>query len=62
MIVGSVTIVVWYNIPVLKNTLYELVPGFVFSLVAVILVSLLGPKPPREITEEYRAVARGRLS
>ncbi len=40
MIVGAITIVIWYNTPVLKNFLYELVPGFVFSLLATWLVSL----------------------
>ncbi len=40
MIVGAVTIVVWYNVPVLKNFLYELIPGFFFSLLATWVVSL----------------------
>jgi len=41
MIVGAVTIVIWYNIPTLKNFLYELVPGFTFSLIATWLVSTI---------------------
>jgi sodium/proline symporter len=40
MIVGAVTIVVWYNVPALKGFLYELIPGFFFSLLATWLVSL----------------------
>jgi sodium/proline symporter len=40
MLVGAITIVVWYNVPVLKNNLYELVPGFILSLVITWLVSL----------------------
>jgi sodium/proline symporter len=44
MIVGAVTIVVWYNVPVLKNFLYELVPGFIFSLLATWIVSLMTRK------------------
>jgi SSS family solute:Na+ symporter len=39
MVVGAITIVVWYNVPVLKNSLYELIPGFFFSLIATWLVS-----------------------
>ena len=58
MIVGAVTIVVWYNVPFLKNALYELVPGFIFSLIAVIVVSLLGPKPPEQVVAEFGHVAR----
>lgn len=44
MITGAVTIVVWYNVPVLKSFIYELVPGFFFSLFATYLVSLLTRK------------------
>ena len=53
MIVGAATIVIWYNIPALKSLIYELVPGFIFSLIAIVLVSLFGPKPPSEVTEEF---------
>jgi len=44
-----VTIVVWYNVPVLKEFLYELVPGFILSLLATWLVSLVDktPKAPK---------------
>ena len=56
MVVGAVTIVIWYNVPVLKNALYELVPGFFFSLIAVILVSIFGPQPSPKTVEEFSAV------
>jgi sodium/proline symporter len=39
MLVGFITIVVWKNIPVLSGAVYELVPGFFFSLFTVWLVS-----------------------
>ncbi len=41
MLTGSITIIIWYNIPFLKNLIYELVPGFFFSIFAIIIVSLL---------------------
>ncbi|HID32422.1 MAG TPA: sodium/proline symporter [bacterium (Candidatus Stahlbacteria)] len=41
MVTGAATIVIWYNIPQLKGFIYELVPGFFFSLFATYLVSLL---------------------
>jgi len=44
MVVGAVTIVVWYNVPVLKDFLYELIPGFFFSLLATWVVSMLTRK------------------
>lgn len=37
-------IVVWYNVPVLKSFLYELIPGFIFSLLATWIVSLVTSK------------------
>ena len=46
MVVGAITIVVWYNIPFLKDFLYELIPGFFFSLLATWSVSLLTKKKP----------------
>jgi sodium/proline symporter len=40
MIVGAVTIVIWYNVPLLKNFMYELIPGFFLSLITTWIVSL----------------------
>jgi sodium/proline symporter len=58
MVVGALTIVVWYNVPVLRNAIYELVPGFVLSTIAVVVVSLAGPKPAPGVAEDYAEVAR----
>jgi len=44
MIVGMVTILIWYNVSVLHETLYELIPGFFLALGAVWIVSLLTSK------------------
>ncbi|MGB7061940.1 MAG: sodium/proline symporter [Candidatus Zixiibacteriota bacterium] len=44
MIVGTVTVLIWYNVPVLKDSLYELIPGFFLSLFSIITVSLLTQK------------------
>ncbi len=44
LITGTLTTIVWYNIPVLKNTIYELVPAFLFSTIAVVVVSLITQK------------------
>jgi len=41
MAVGAVTVIVWANVPALKDTLYEIVPGFAANLLAIFLVSLL---------------------
>jgi sodium/proline symporter len=44
MIVGTITVLIWYNVPVLKNSLYELIPSFFLSLFSIIIVSLLTQK------------------
>ena len=33
--------------------LYEIVPGFVFGLLAIVVVSLLTPVPGKEVTDEF---------
>jgi len=40
MLTGLIVTVAWYNIPVLKGALYELVPAFLLSLLMVVIVSL----------------------
>jgi sodium/proline symporter len=44
MIVGTITVLIWYNVPVLKNSLYELIPAFFLSLFSILIVSLLTQK------------------
>ncbi len=66
MIVGAVTCFVWKFYlaadaalvaahPVFS--LYELAPGFVLAFVATVVVSLLTKKPPKDVYEEFDAVA-----
>ncbi len=45
MVTGTVVVIVWYFVPVLKSSLYEIIPGFFASLLAVIVVSLLTDEP-----------------
>jgi sodium/proline symporter len=55
-IVGTVTVLVWYNVPVLKAQLYEMIPGFLLSLIATVAFSLLKPDgektPPGGLANE----------
>jgi SSS family transporter len=44
MLTGLIVTVVWYNVPALKSIVYELVPAFILSLLAVTIVSLLTHK------------------
>jgi sodium/proline symporter len=43
-ITGTITVVVWYNVAVLKGLLYEMIPGFFLSLTATVLFSLWIPQ------------------
>jgi sodium/proline symporter len=45
MIAGSGTVIVWKNVAALSGFLYELVPGFVVSLIVILVVSCL-TRPP----------------
>nr|WP_282597712.1 sodium/proline symporter PutP [Bacillus sp. REN3] len=54
IIVGAVTVMVWISIPGLSEFLYEMVPGFFLSLIAVVGVSLATNKPRKEIIAEFK--------
>ncbi|NPA80356.1 MAG: sodium/proline symporter [Thermotogae bacterium] len=44
MLVGTLTTIIWYNVPLLKGTVYELIPAFTFSLLATWAVSRMTRK------------------
>ncbi len=50
---GAVTVIIWANVPVLVNTLYEIIPGFIVSLAAIWIVSLLTPEPNEKLQREF---------
>ena len=56
MLVGAITVIVWsFLIKPLGGIfgIYELLPGFIFSLVAIVAVSLLTEPPSKAITDEF---------
>ncbi|MGE6847667.1 sodium/proline symporter PutP [Bacillus tropicus] len=53
MIVGAIVVITWVQSPGLKATMYEMVPGFFCSLLAVIVVSLLTKEPIKAIHREF---------
>ncbi|MBN8235766.1 sodium/proline symporter PutP [Halobacillus kuroshimensis] len=58
IIVGAVTVVIWGDF--LSGgifDLYEIVPGFLLSTLATVIVSLMGT-PPKEIIEEFNEAAK----
>ena len=39
--------------------IYELLPAFIFSLICIVVVSLLTPAPSKEIEEDFEAARTG---
>lgn len=62
MIVGAVTVLFWIYAPVLpggetlSSVVYEMVPGFVLSFVAILLVSRLDAAPGEAVVRTFDAV------
>lgn len=62
MVVGASTVLVWIYAPItiggeaLSSVIYEIVPGFILSSIAIVLVSLLTPAPNDEITTLFDEV------
>lgn len=52
MIIGAVTVIVWKNIWA-DTGIYEIIPGFICSLIAIIVVSLFGKQPNSDVTDRF---------
>ncbi|MFS0880635.1 sodium/proline symporter PutP [Metabacillus niabensis] len=55
MIVGAVTVIVWSNLKGGIFDLYELAPGFIFSCLAIVIVSLIEKGPSEEVQKEFES-------
>ena len=53
IIVGGVTVVVWKQLSGGLFDLYEIVPGFVLSLLAIVITSVLTRGPEQEVLQEF---------
>lgn len=56
---GTLTTIVWYLTPALKDALYELIPAFLLSLAATVLVSRW-TRPPDDVEGHFRAMEKPR--
>lgn len=52
MVVGGLTVIIWI-VSGLSSYIYEMVPGFSLSLIAVIVVSLLTEKPDESVNKDF---------
>lgn len=64
MVVGALTVLVWIYAPLtingesLSSVVYEIIPGFILSSIAIVAVSLATPEPDKEIVELFDEVER----
>lgn len=57
LVTGTVTTIVWYLSPALKASVYELIPAFLLSLAATVIVSRR-TRPPEEVEEHFGAMMK----
>jgi len=57
LVTGTVTTIVWYLTPALKAFVYELIPAFLLSLAATVIVSRR-TRPPEEVEEHFGAMMK----
>jgi sodium/proline symporter len=54
MIIGALVVILWKNIPVFAATgVYEIIPGFICSFIAIILFSLISKTPTADMLERF---------
>jgi sodium/proline symporter len=56
MIVGAITVIGWKQLSGGIFDLYEILPGFIFATVAIIIFSFVGKKPTEEVEKEFDVV------
>ena len=59
IIVGGVTVLVWKQFAFFG--LYEIVPGFILSLITIYIVSLMDKEPEKSITDVFDSVAKSKI-
>lgn len=52
MIVGAVTVILWKNV-FAATGIYEIIPGFIFATLTIIVVSLISKQPSRDVVERF---------
>nr|WP_285291747.1 sodium/proline symporter PutP [Bacillus sp. ISL-35] len=53
ILVGALTVIIWISIDGLSEFMYEMIPGFFLSLIAVIVVSKITTGPGKAVKEEF---------
>lgn len=58
LVTGALTVVVWGNVEALSSRMYEILPGFVLSTIAAVVVSRMTYRHDPEIEAEFDAAVR----
>lgn len=58
MITGAVIVLIWGNVDVLKDNLYEIIPGFIVAWLVAYFVSIATYKQNAEIDREFEAAEK----
>ncbi|MGM9923564.1 MAG: sodium/proline symporter PutP [Bacillus sp. (in: firmicutes)] len=62
MLIGTLTVILWEKVDIFTSNkeviqsfadVYEIIPGFIAGTLAIVIVSLLSPKPSAEIESEF---------
>lgn len=61
MIVGALTVFIWSKLTGGLFDLYEIVPGFIFGWIAIMVVSLIDKEPEQGILEEFDSVKTSKI-
>jgi sodium/proline symporter len=56
MLTGAVTVIVWAQLTGGLFDIYELLPGFIFATIAIVIFSFVGNGPTKEVQEEFDIV------
>jgi sodium/proline symporter len=57
IVIGALTVVVWKQLSGGMFDMYEILPGFIFCAIAIVVVSKMG-QPPQSVTEEFDKAAK----
>lgn len=57
MLTGALVVVFWNDV-VPNSGIYEMIPGFILAMLAIVLVSLITPAPRQEIIETFEKADR----
>ena len=59
MIIGAVVVILWKNIPVFADTkIYEIIPGFISAMIAIIVFSLITRAPEQDVIDRFEEADR----